>query len=253
MGRNKRELSYRVQQRLQILLCLGKQLKVHRKMPIDRKQETLRPGALDKTFRKRPGTIMFPTVHDVPPGYLNECMVFLEHMLLAGNKVLVVSKPRLECIKAICDRFKSFKKHIHFRFTIGSTDSETLKFWEPHAPDFQERMASLQYAFRQGYKTSVSCEPMLDGNMADLIRQTSPFITDAIWLGKMNRLSSRLEINGEDDPITIAKAEELIRLQSNGFIWGLYLRYKNNPKVKWKDSIKKVVGLVVATQPGSDK
>jgi hypothetical protein len=94
---------------------------------------------------------------------------------------------------------------------------------------------------------------MLDGNIDDLIRQTSPFVTDAIWLGKMNRLSYRQRLNGADDPITIARAEELTRKQSNGFIWGLYLRYKNNPKIKWKDSIKKVVGLAVATVPGCDK
>lgn len=224
-----------------------------RKMPIDRMKETLRPRALTRKFKKQNRSIMFPTTHDISPIYLKECMDFLEHMLIPGNKVLVVSKPRLDCIKAICERFTPFKDQILFRFTIGSTDSGTLKFWEPNAPDFQERLESLQYAFQQGYKTSVSCESMLDSNMDDLISQTTPFITDAIWLGKMNRLLYRLELNGEDDPITIAKAQELNQMQSDEFIWDLYLRYKDNPKVKWKESIKKVVGLEIATEPGLDK
>jgi DNA repair photolyase len=235
--------------------CYAKAMAIHyeRSTPQEWKNEKLRPNILQKKFHKREGAIMFPSSHDITPAHLSECLTFLKNIFNPRNEVLIVTKPHLECIKAICEEFSWSKDKILFRFTIGSTDPDTLKFWELHAPDFQERMASLQYAFRQGYKTSVSCEPMLDGNMADLIRQTSPFITDAVWLGKMNRLLYRLRINGEDDPITIAKARQLIKLQSNGPIWGLYLRYKNNPKVKWKDSIKKVVGLVVATQPGSDK
>lgn len=233
--------------------ALESNIRRKRKMPTDRKQESLRPGALDRRFRKRQGSIMFPSVHDIPPGYLNECMVFLEHMLVPGNRVLVVSKPRLDSIKTICERFTQYREQILFRFTIGLTDSSTLKFWEPNAPDFQERLTSLQYAFQQGYQTSVSCEPMLDGKAEEVIKETEPFITDSIWLGKMNRLPYRLRLNGEDDPITIAKADELNQLQSDGFIRDLYFRYKDNPKVKWKESIKKVVRLKVATKPGLDK
>ena len=195
---------------------------------------------------------MFPTTHAITPAHLNECLLFLEHMLIPGNEVLVVTKPRLECIKPICERLVPFKNQILFRFTIGSTDSETLKFWEPNAPDFQERLASLQYAFQQGYKTSVSCEPMLDGNMDDLIRQTAPFVTDAIWLGKMNNLLYRLKLNGETDPETTQKAKDLKTMQSDENIRELYSKYKDNPLIKWKESIKKVVGLKVSTESGLD-
>ncbi len=235
--------------------CYAKAMAIRfkRKTPVTWKNEVLATSKIQKVFHKRDGRIMFPSSHDITPAHLDDCLAFLKNILDPGNTVLVVSKPHFDCIRAICDRFTQYREQILFRFTIGSTDSETLKFWEPNAPDFQERMASLQYAFEQGYKTSVSCEPMLDRNMDDLITQTSHFVTDAIWLGKMNRLSYRQRLNGEDDPITIARAEELTRQQSNGFIWGLYLRYRNNPKVKWKDSIKKVLRLAVATQPGLDQ
>jgi DNA repair photolyase len=222
-------------------------------MAIDRKQETLKPGALTRGFRKRERSIMFPTKHDISSDYLVECMDFLEHMLLPGNRVLVVSKPRLDCIKAVCERFTPFKEQILFRFTVGSTDQSTLKFWEPNAPGFDERLASLEYAFNQEYQTSVSCEPMLDGKPEEVIRATEPFVTDSVWLGKMNKLRYRLKLNGEDDPITLAKAEEIEGRQSDGFIQDLYSRYKDNPMVKWKESIKKIVGLEIATEPGLDK
>jgi len=222
-------------------------------MPIDREQEKLKPGALTRSFRKRDRSIMFPTKHDISPNYLVECMDFLEHMLLPGNRVLVVSKPRLDCIKAVCERFTPYREQILFRFTMGSTDSSTLEFWEPNAPSFEERLASLQHAFQQGYQTSVSCEPMLDAKGEEVVKATEPFLTDSVWLGKMNKLHYRLKLNGEDDPVTLAKAEELDRSQSDEFIRDLYCRCRDNLKVKWKESIKKVVGLDIATEPGLDK
>jgi len=163
-----------------------------------------------------------------------------------------VSKPHLDCIKALCAEFGWYKDKILFRFTIGSKDSNTLLCWEPNAPDFAERLESLKYAFSEGYQTSVSCEPMLDDNIGDVIGQVSPFVTDSIWLGKMNHLRGRLALNGETDPVTMQKAEQLITWQSDENIKQLYSRYKNNPLVKWKDSVKKVLGLSISTEAGMD-
>jgi DNA repair photolyase len=173
------------------------------------KNETLKPNILGKEFRKFKGKIMFPSAHDITPAHLDDCIVYLEHMLRPGNKVTIVSKPHLDCVKAICQGFAWYKDKILFRFTIGSSNSNILKFWEPNAPDFAERLESLKYAFSEGFQTSVSCEPMLDDNIGDVIDQVSPFVTDSIWLGKMNQLSTRLSLNGEKDPATIQKAKQL--------------------------------------------
>jgi len=227
-------------------------IRFKRKTPQTWKSEEVNEEKLSKSFSRIIGRIMFPTSHDITPLHLNECLDFLEHMLIPGNEVLVVSKPHLDCIKAICERLTPFKDQILFRFTIGSTDSATLKFWEPNAPDFQERLASLRYAFEHGFKTSVCCEPMLDNNMEDLIGLTSSFVTDSIWLGKANVLMERLQMSGENEPTTIAEAIRLMREQTNVYIWGQYFRYKVNPKIKWKDSIKKIVGLKIAKEAGLD-
>jgi DNA repair photolyase len=231
----------------------AREIRFKRKTPQTWKLEEVNKTKLSARFKQLDGKIMFPTSHDITPPHLQECMDFMDHMLLPGNEVLVVSKPHLDCIKAICARFTDYKEKILFRFTITSTDSNILKFWEPNAPDFQERLSALQYAFEQGFQTSISCEPMLDNNMGDLISQTSPFVTDSIWLGKMNMPFERLQMSGENDLVTIAGAYQLIARQTDAYIWGLYFRYKDSPKVKWKESIKKVVGLEIATEPGLDK
>jgi DNA repair photolyase len=189
-------------------------LRFGRNTPQNWENETLKPDILKKEFRKFKGKIMFPSAHDITPAHLNDCMTYLEHMLRPGNQVTIVSKPHLDCVKAICQEFGWYKDKILFRFTIGSSDSNTLKFWEPIAPDFAERLESLKYAFSEGYQTSVSSEPMLDDNIGDVIDQVIPFVTDSIWLGKMNQLRGRLALNGENDLVTMQKAKQLIAWQS---------------------------------------
>ena len=210
----------------------------------DWKNEKLRPNILQKKFHKRDGVIMCPSSHDITPTHLSECLTFIRNILAPGNEVLIVTKPHLECVKVICGELADYRNKILFRFTIGSSDSTTLKFWEPNAPDFAERLASLKYAFSEGYQTSVSSEPMLDDNIGDVINQVSPYVTDSIWLGKMNNLRSRLALNGENDPVTIQKAKQLKQWQSDENIKQLYSRYKDNPQIKWKGSIKKVINKV---------
>ncbi len=205
------------------------------------KLEKVRVKDLIKKFKKIEGNIMFPSAHDIHPEHLTENINFLNNLLSAGNNVLIVTKPHLECIKTICDTFKNYKNNILFRFTIGSANSETLKFWEPGAPDFTERFEALKYAYNNGYQTSLSCEPMLDNNIDKLIKLTSAFITDSIWLGKANFLLRRLKLNGIFDPASMKRAEELLKWQSDDEILKLYNKYKSNRLIMWKESIKTVI------------
>ena len=214
-----------------------------RTRPQQWKNEVVRTEMLQKEFRKRNGRIMFPSSHDIAPIHLSECLTFLKNILNPGNEVLIVTKPHLECVKAIGEDFSWSKEKILFRFTIGSSNSNTLKFWEPNAPDFAERLESLKYACDQGFQTSVSCEPMLDIHVGDVIQQVSPFVTDTIWLGLANLLPSRLRLNAETAEATRAMAAQLMKEQSKEFIWVLYSQYKDNPQIRWKESIKKIIGF----------
>ena len=226
--------------------CYAKATALHykRNTPNNWKNEVVRNSyLLKKGFRKRDDLIMFPSSHDITPAHFQENMTFLGNILAAGNKVLIVTKPHLECIKLMCDAFIPFKENILFRFTIGSADSNILKFWENNAPDFEERLESLKYAFNAGYETSVSCEPMLDDKIDQVIDQVLPYVTETIWLGKPNQLTGRLSINGfKNDLVTMSRGRALMKIFSDAYILDLYGRYKNNSEIMWKSSIKKVLG-----------
>lgn len=201
---------------------------------------------------KTNGLVMFPSTHDITPANISYSMEMLKNLIDNGNKVLIVTKPHLEVVKRICEEFQQKKESILFRFTIGSNDSEVLKFWEIDAPDYEERKACLVYAFNQGFSTSVSCEPMLDANTPQLVNELLPFITDAIWIGKPNMLLSRLRFNGANDAQTISRAKELMAQQSDEYIKQLYELFKDNDKVKWKSNIKKIVDIEIPTTIGLD-
>lgn len=186
--------------------------------------------------------IMFPTTHDIFPEYIDETIKYLKGWLSHGNEMLIVSKPHLECIKKICDQLGEYKKLIVFRFTIGSNNDRVLKFWEPNAPSFSERFDSLQYAFNKGFTTSVSCEPFLDGNIVQLVTFLSLFVSDTIWIGKMNRIRERVNMK-EWSEYDKGFLTMVMTFQTNQNIKNVYDDLKNNPKVRWKDSIKNVLNL----------
>ena len=188
------------------------------------------------------GRIMFPSSHDLFPEYIEETLAFLNKWLGQGNEFLIVSKPRLEVIDRLTKELEPYKEQITFRFTIGSSDNAVLKFWEPDAPTFQERLSSLKLAFERGYKTSVSCEPFFDKTIYTLGEVFSPYVTDTIWIGKLNGVNQRVDMSkwSKDDFKHLTMLETW---QTDEVIWALYEHYQHNPKIKWKDSIKKVLNL----------
>ena len=196
--------------------------------PKNWENEVIRPHDLKKKIKKFPSIVMYPSSHDIRPIHLKESIQMLEKILKVGNDVLIVSKPHFECISKICETFTDYKNQILFRFTIGSTDSEVLKFWETNAPSFEERFESLKYCFNQKWNTSISAEPILSKNVQELITKLSPFVTESIWIGPAQQLKKRLSTNGHGDPITLQKADELEKWQFDPqFIQHLYDTYKD--------------------------
>jgi len=200
-----------------------------------------------KALTKRPfkygkGRIMFPTTHDILPEFINETVTYLKKWLQVGNEILIVSKPHYECIKRICDELTEYKDQIVFRFTIGSTSDKVLSFWEPHAPSYQERLKSLKYAFNKGFKTSVSMEPKLDKNTEKAVEEMLPYITDTIWIGNMNYIDKRVDTSDWKKEDYLFK-KMVVEAQTQEFTEHLYETYKDNPKIKWKESIKRMLNL----------
>jgi hypothetical protein len=209
--------------------------------PGDWSVERIREKDVFKQQKKYPGRVMFPSAHDVTPGNACACQIVLLNLLEAGNEVLVVSKPHLVSIGAICAFCKGYRDKLLFRFSIGACDDSILSFWEPNAPTYAERKASLEHAYVKGFQTSVSVEPMLDSaNIDGLIKDVMPFVTESIWIGKMNHIG-RLSKNA--DAGLQASLQQIKDGQTDTIIRSIYDRHRDNTMIKWKDSIKKVVGL----------
>ncbi len=206
--------------------------------------------ALRRDYPLYAGQVMFPAGHDIQPEIVDDCILLLEKLLSAGNRVLVVSKPHLECIEKICHVFRHARSRILFRFSITAQDDRILRFWEPGAPSYQERFAALRYACAQSFQTSVSVEPMLDSDTVEaLIGELAPFVTHSIWLGKMNRIARRVTVDTEE---TAAALRRIEAGQSDAKIMALYQRLRDNRLIRWKESIKEVVGLKLSDEAGLD-
>jgi len=186
----------------------------------------VRQKDVDKNYRKRRGRVMFPTSHDLTPNILPETLIILKKLLDAGNEVLITTKPHCEVISRICVVFDYHpnRDNIQFRFTITSIDDEKLKYWEPGATVFRNRMMALYRAYFYKYKTSISIEPCLDEDPRALIEELRPCVTESIWLGPMNYCGER-EFN----------SKETLR---NWLEW-----FKDDPLVRFKDSVYKKLGV----------
>ena len=92
---------------------------------------------------------------------------------------------------------------------------------------------------------------MLDaGNIDALVDDLLPLVTDAIWIGKMNRIRHCVDFSDE----AVKKAVQIIEAgQTVENIKAIYARHKDNPKIKWKKEIKKIVGLKSPEMPGMDQ
>lgn len=203
----------------------------------------VRPKDVNRVYKRTTNLVEAPSSHDIWPEILDHAITFYKNYLSPGNNIILVTKPNFLCIKRLCQELRPFKNQIMFRFTIGSSNNEVLSFWEPQAPPFEERLESLQLVNNEGYQTSVSCEPMLDNNIGLVVKAVSPYVSDKIWLGKINDLKARLKFNQHCTKEVHSKAAQLLTWQSDQAITALHQEFRHNPLIEWKTSIRKIVGI----------
>ena len=152
-------------------------------------REELTKRADIQAYPAKDGVIMFPSSHDITPFNLDAYIRVAKLILEKGNRMLIVSKPRMECVEKMVREFEPYRKQILFRFSIGTVQESVSLLWEPGAPLPRERRKCLELAYSNGFATSVSIEPMLEGcQMAEiLVEWVREFVTETIWIGKMNK------------------------------------------------------------------
>ena len=180
---------------------------------------------IERPLLPRNTTVMFPSTHDITPNNLTMAIQCINILLSRGNRVLIVSKPRIECINGIMENnnIANNRDRIEFRFTIGDWaefDENRLEY-EPNAPTMQERFIcakSTSYCFK--YKTSISMEPLLQTDISWVEEMVACFeswgITE-IWLGAMQYTKD---------------APKLDYAQ-------LYETFRVDPRIKFKESFRK--------------
>lgn len=216
-------------------------------------EEKINWKAIAKPVKKVKGVVMFPTTHDITETYLKPAQVAILKLLAAGNKILIVTKPRLTVFMQLIEYLEKTDKYLNhlkirenilFRISITGTEDTTSKFWEPGAPPPSERILCLQLAHTRGFQTSVSCEPILPGpisypTMGMMIYQyCKQYITDTIWFGTLNDAKNRIPGATPDMLATISE------FQSDDMVLRLVNELSPpqlHPKVRWKDTVKKII------------
>jgi len=187
--------------------------------------------------------IMFPSTHDLFPEHIEEIKDAIENLLSRGNNILIVTKPRPVVIQEILDLLLCYygneeRKRVEFRFTIGSEDDKTLRFWEPSAPSFAERIKACkiidelnQNIGNTVFKYSISMEPLLT-LWPERIIIKAPGASE-YWLGKMNHINLNApKTKNERYYFGIQR-----KINSRRFWHQLYMRLGHDPKIRWKDSV----------------
>ena len=215
--------------------------------------------------RKHRGVVMLPTSHDVTPGNREACLAVLGRLLAAGNRVLLVTKPRLEIMADVGALYQGrlvnwavcglglgdcIGPRLEVRCSITCLDDDIRREWEPAAPEIQERIEVLRYLRGEGIATSVAIEPNLQPDRVDrLVEIVDPLVSGTIWVGKLNKMAERLKWALDpqeglclDDRATLSKAADWLEAQqTDRKVMEVVEQLRGNAKIRWKDSYAEVV------------
>lgn len=190
--------------------------------------------------------VMLPSSHDIDNRNIDAAIEILGRLLERNNKVLIVTKPRLSTTTSLIRFLKSpacrgYKDRVMFRLTIGTADDKMLQLFEPEAPTFHERFMALRELYIAKIPAGVSAEPLLGGleTFDDLYLRVRRFLTDQIWVGKMNQPRQRIHVNapGFDEDLV----DWIIQKQMDEEMLRLHDKYRDDPNVAFKDSIRNLV------------
>ena len=206
--------------------------------------EVVNEAAADKLCTKRfKGVVMCPTQHDITPANLSVSRCVLLHLAMNGNRLLIVSKPRIKCIEALTADLMPFRDRVEFRFSIGCYSEAVRKAWEPGASSLTDRVGCVVLAESRGFRVSVSAEPLLEPwAVMDLVHVLRWAGAGEIWIGCLNHIRARVGWAEGDDAVAHA-AVQVALWQRPEKMREVYDSVKGIPGIRFKDSYQKVLGL----------
>jgi DNA repair photolyase len=169
--------------------------------------------------------IMYPSMHDFTIDNIALGLWTLKALRDETKaKLLLVSKPHPFCIQQIFN-LNLPRDRVEFRFTIGCWTNAVWNKWEPLTPTIEDRKKCIDLCQNAGYKVSISMEPLLETDpkiIGEMIAYFNVHNLESIWIGAMNYVAAE-----------IAPQLDYARI---------YTLFKNEPKVRWKESFRKHLG-----------
>jgi len=136
----------------------------------------------------RPGDVVqVPSSHDITSCKMAMKLVKPIREILERDGIVVVhSKMSLSVAKIIgSELYKYRKKNLVIQITIGTTNAKLMSAVEPKAPGLQERLGSLQFLYKLGFRTGVACTPALDVDVKSTHRMVSPYTKMRFHIGSI--------------------------------------------------------------------
>lgn len=84
---------------------------------------------------------------------------------------------------------------------------------------------------------------MLDSYVARLVEIIEPYVTDTIWIGLLNKFHQRVKFDRELTAHEKHLVAIVIKDTETDFIRHIFEELLIYPKIRWKDSIRKLLNL----------
>lgn len=195
------------------------------------------------TQARFPEGCMFPTSHDFNEYNWKTAFSVVNNLTANGNDVLLVTKGG-PYAKNLIDVIVSSGIHegregkIELRVSIGSSDDDVLRFWEPGAPPYFDRVNLVVDAGRAGLSTSISAEPFLDGAVLANVLAMSNLPTGDIWVGLLRKFRTRVNQSEITDDERGRFVDPLLGFMDNPDAMAFLVEaLAGIPQVRYKDSL----------------
>jgi len=197
-----------------------------------------KPGKFPRDSR-----VMFPTTHDITLDNIHRIVDATGAMLDRGNTILFVTKAGptpIDLLLYYLDQFPHSRKSIEFRFSITTLNYKTQRFWEPDAPHIIDRIEAMKDANCAGFRVSVSCEPMLFKDEAEILPHFQAMIlagASEVWYGYLKNARARIAQNIQDQWHKDLALDRLLCVITPANVGRLLRHLPLDPRVMLKDSV----------------
>ena len=193
--------------------------------------------------------VLYGATHDLRMEHIDVHVQKIRQILNDGNDLVITSKAFPEVMKRIVKDFSDEMGRFVFLMDIGSTDTRVIRWWEKNTSSYEERAEAMKFLSEEavplGAKLGIIAEPLLDNHPERIIEQLGGYVSGAkIYLGTMNQGANILSITKGWTPEIKKAYDQLVQWQARQNLRELYLKYRNDPRIAFKNPIPQRIGIL---------